>query len=126
MNDADWNATTKLRRTSQKPIGWQLRQHDVAHWNTAIDTRLQEWRHDWTMNDLREVFTDAQHLGCSRIQRNSATPPQSATATRLRDELHRAPTHAARLAARHALWRHRHDIQKEKNDHRWTQVLDNL
>lgn len=126
QEDAEWNSAVRQRRGQQKPIGWALQQHEIQDWSARIGAKLHNWRHDWTMHDLRDVFSDVQDLGRSRIQRNGQTPAHSATNATLRAELHAAVTHEDRTAAKHSLWQQRHAIQKEKNDHRWGTVLQNL
>lgn len=115
-----------IEEVIKTPFGWGLRPHEIGESSNSIDDKINTWRHDWTIHDLRSVFGDIQHLGASRCQRNGHTPLQSATADRPRNELHTAATHEARFAATHNLWHRRHVIQKEKTAHRWTTVLGNL
>lgn len=120
MYDMEWNATTRLRRTKQKPIGWLLRQHDVTEWNDHVDPKLDEWR---TMHDLREVFRG-----------HSTWDAAAANETVTRRHNQRRPRGYATLctAPRHTKRSSQHDTTcgatstRYKKRRTTTSVLDNL
>lgn len=111
MMDEGWNADKQRRRTTQKPIGWQLKEECAEDWTMDINTKIQEWNPSWKYHDLVNSMMHTKKYGTTRTQRRGRMrPDETMTERKLRGELRTARTQQQRTKVRRRLWQSRRAI----------------